>query len=118
MSAPLVKGDSVLVGFPDSSTVTGVIRDIYEVDTTADIEHVRNEDNEEATAIVSNPGARLIVDGVCTASTSFSKGDICTINSIAYICEAAKLRYTKTTTRFSGTFYKPDGATYSGAPAG
>lgn len=113
MSAPLTKGTEVLVGFPDSSSVTGVIRDTYEVDTTADIEHVRNEDNEEATAIVSNTGERLIVDGVCSADVTFKKGDICTINSIAYICEAAKLRYSKTTARFSGTFYKPDGATYS-----
>jgi len=113
MAAPVVKGTSVVVGFPDGETVTGVIRDTYDRETTADIEYVRNENNEEATALVSNPGVRVVVDGVCTAAQTIAKGDQVTINSVIYLCEAATMRYAKTQARFSMTIYKPDGMTLS-----
>jgi hypothetical protein len=81
--------------------------------STADIEQIRNEDNEEATAIVSNPGLRLVIDGKCTAAQSIVKGGVYAINEVYYLCEAAVNRHSPTLTRFSATFYKPDGATYT-----
>ena len=113
MSTPLIKGTAVLIGFPTGETVAGLLRDTYDKETTADIEMVRDEDNCEPTAIVSNPGLRIVVDGKCSAAMTVTKGTIYTINSVKYLCEAAVNRHSPTVTRFSGTFYKPDGATYT-----
>lgn len=115
MAAPSIKGATVLIGFPTGEELSGVIRDSYDKETTADIEHIRDEDNVEVTALVSNPGKRITVDGVCTTDqASIVKGGTVTINSVAYLVEAATIRHTKLATRFSLTCYKPDGATYSG----
>lgn len=113
MSAPTVLGATVLVGFPAGSTMTGIIRDTYDVESTADIEYVRNEDNGEATAIVSNPGQRIVVDGTVTATQTVKKGEAITINSVVYIVEATSTRYGKLATRISITAYKPDSLTVS-----
>jgi hypothetical protein len=113
MAAPAIKGTTVLIGFPTGETVAGVIRDTYDKETTADIEPVRDEDNCEVTMLVSNAGLRITVDGKCSSAVTLKKGDIVTINSVKYLCEAAVNRYTTTLTRFSGTFYKPAGATFT-----
>ena len=102
-----IKGATVLVGFPTGETVTGVIRETYDRESTADIEYVRDENNNEATALVSNMGTRVVVDGTCSAAQTIVKGDFVTINSIKHVCEAATLRYGKLATRFSMTVYKP-----------
>ena len=115
MAAPVIKGATVLIGFPTGESVSGVIRDTYDRETTADIEHIRDEDNNEVTAIVSNPGLRITVDGVCTEAQTIGKGDVVTINSIIYLVESATVRHSRTATRFSMTCYKPDGATYTSA---
>ena len=113
MSAPAIKGATILFGFPTGETVTGLVRDTYDKESTADIELVRDEDNAEVTALVSNPGLRIVVDGKCSSAMTVTKGAIYTINGVKYLCEAATNRYTPTVTRFSGTFYKPAGATYT-----
>lgn len=102
-----IKGATVVVGFPSGESVSGVIRDTYDKEPTADIEYVRDENNNEVTALVSNLGMRITVDGVCSAAQTIVKGDVVTINSIKYLCEAATLRYGKLATRFSMTVYKP-----------
>jgi hypothetical protein len=114
MAAPTVLGSTVLIGFPSGEELSGVIRDSYDKETTADIEHIRDEDNVEVAALVSNPGKRITLDGVCTTGQeSILKGGTVTINSVVYLVEAATVRHTKLATRFSLTCYKPDGATYS-----
>lgn len=114
MAAPVIKGDNVLIGFPTGETLTGVIRDSYDKETTADIEHIRDEDNNEVTALVSNPGMRITLDGVCTADqAAILKGGTVTINSVVYLVETATVRHTKLATRFSLTCYKPTAASYS-----
>ena len=112
MAAPTVTGATVLVGFPDSTTMTGIIRDTFDLESAADIEYVRDEDNGEATALISNPGNRIVVDGTVTVANTVKKGDKVTINSIDYICEAVSSRYGKLATRISMTLYKPDALTF------
>ena len=117
MAAPSIKGATVLIGFPTGESVSGVIRDTYDRETTADIEHIRDEDNNEVTALVSNPGRRITVDGVCTTTqAALLKGGTVTINSVKYIIETATVRHSRTATRFSLACYKPDSLTYT-APA-
>ena len=102
-----------MVGFADGETVSGIIRDSHDTEQTADIEHIRDENNNEATALVSNLGKRVTVSGVCSAAQTTRKGDIVTVNSVAYICESAVERRTKLACRFDLTLYKPDAAAYS-----
>lgn len=114
MAAPTIEGATVLIGFPTGETLTGVLRDSYDKETTADIEHIRDEDNNEVTALVSNPGMRITLDGVCTATqAALLKGGTVTINDVVYLVEAATVRHSKLATRFSLTCYKPTAATYT-----
>ena len=114
MAAPAIKGTTVLIGFPTGESLTGVVRDSYDRESTADIEHIRDEDNNEVTALVSNPGMRITLDGVCTATQAdIIKGGTVTINGVVYLVEAATIRHSKLATRFSLTCYKPAAATYT-----
>ena len=113
MSIPVIKGATVLIGFPSGESFEGLVRDTQDNESTADIEQVRNEDNEEATAIVSNAGRRIIVDGKCTAALSVVKGDVYQIGDDYLLCEAAVNRHTPTVTRFSATFYLPTAADFT-----
>ena len=117
MAAPSILGTKVLVGFPSADAVTGIVRDTHDVETTADIEHIRDEDNNEVTALVSNPGRRITVEGVCTEDPGISVGDVVTIDGVVYLVESAVIRHQKTATRFSLTGYKPTAASCR-APCG
>ena len=111
---PAVTGATVIVGFAAGTAVANVIRDSHDTETTADIEYVRDENNNEATAVVSNLGARVTVAGVCSAAVTIKKGDVVTINSVGYLVESATERRTKTVCRFELTAYKPAAATWGG----
>ena len=104
---PTIKGTTVIIGFPTGESVTGIVRDTYDKETTADIEFVRDENNNEATALVSNLGMRIVVEGHCSAAVTILKGDTVTVNSIKYVCENAVARHSRLATRFSLTLYKP-----------
>ena len=113
MAAPTIIGTTVLVGF-SGETVSGIIRDSQDIDTTADIEYIRSEDNEEGTALVSNKGQRITVEGTCTTAVTIKKGDTVTINSVSMLVEEAKIRESRLATRFTSTGYKPDGLNLGG----
>ena len=108
---PTVIGTSVQVGFPTGETVTGIIRASYDKEPTADIEYIKDESNNDATAVVSNLGMRIVVDGVLSAANTTAKGSTVTVNSIKYIVEAITRRHTPGATRCSMTLYKPTGMT-------
>jgi hypothetical protein len=112
-NTPLIKGATVIIGFPSGETFEGLVRDTHDKETTGDIEPVRNEDNVEATFLVSNPGMRVTVDGKCTAAMTVVKGEVYAINGVSYLCEAAVNRHTPTLTRFSATFYLPTAADFT-----
>ena len=108
---PTVIGTSVQVGFPAGETVTGIVRASYDKEPTADIEYVKDENNNDSTAVVSNLGMRIVVDGVLSAANTTAKGSTVTVNSIKYIVEAITRRHTPGATRCSMTLYKPAGMT-------
>ncbi len=108
---PTVIGTSVQVGFPTGETVTGIIRASYDKQPTADIEYIRDETNNDATAVVSNLGMRIVVEGVLSAANTTAKGSTVTINSVKYIVEDIVRRHTPGATRCSMTLYKPTGMT-------
>ncbi len=105
---PTTLGTTVVVGFASGETVSGILRDSHDTEQTADIEYVRDENNNEATALVSNLGKRVTVSGVCSAEQTTRKGDVVTVNSVKYVCEHAVERRTKLACRFDLTLYKPD----------
>jgi hypothetical protein len=104
---PTVIGTSVQVGFPSGETVTGIIRASYDKTPTADIEYVRDENNNEATAVVSNLGMRIVLEGTLSAANTTAKGSTVTVNSVKYIVEDIVRRHTAGSTRASMTLYKP-----------
>jgi hypothetical protein len=110
---PSVLGTSALVGFPTGETVTGVIRESYDTEQTAEIEPVKDENNNDASMIVSNLGKRITLSGECTAAQTVRKGGLLTINSVVYMVESAVMRRTKTKARFDCTVYKPDATTFT-----
>ena len=108
---PTVIGTSVQVGFPTGETVTGIIRASYDKEPTADIEYVRDENNNDGTAVVSNLGMRIMVDGTLSAANTTAKGATVTVNSVKYIVESIIRRHTPGATRASMTLYKPTAMT-------
>lgn len=108
---PTVRGTAALIGFPGGITLTGFTRESQSDESTADIEYLRDENNNEAVAIVSNPGARVSVEGWSTTAPALKKGDTITIGAVPHIVEAWSVRYTSGATRFSITAYKPDAMT-------
>lgn len=104
---PTNLGTTVLVGFATGTAVANLLRDNHDTEHTADIEYVRDENNNEATALVSNLGSRITVAGTCSAAITTKKGDTVTVNSVKYVVESAVERRTKLTCRFELTLYKP-----------
>ncbi len=111
---PTIKGTTVQIGFPAGEIITGTIRDSLDNDTTADIEYIRDESNNESTAIISNLGLRKTIEFTAqSAVPSIKKGDVLAVNSISYIVESAVIRYSRLATRGTIVVYKPDAATFA-----
>jgi hypothetical protein len=108
---PTIIGTSVEVGFPSGTTMSGIIRASYDVSPTADIEYIKDESNNDGSALVSNLGTRLVVDGVITEADDTEKGDIITIGTdpddVEYVCEDVTRRHVPLATRISLTLYRP-----------
>lgn len=114
MATPSVIGTQVSIGFA-GATYSGTIREDSSHQPTGDIEFIRNEDNQEATAIISNLGKRITVSFICGAELPTPKvGDTVTLDGVAMLCESADIRHSRTATRGTITGYKPDGLTLGG----
>ncbi|MCK9468140.1 MAG: hypothetical protein M0Q49_01875 [Porticoccaceae bacterium] len=114
MSKPTLLGTKVQIGFPDGATIGGTFRDTYDSDSTADIETIRDEDNNEVTAIVSNLGDRVTIEFTCAASVpDVKKGETLTVGAVLYLVEAANIRRSRSATRGTVTLYKPTAATWT-----
>jgi hypothetical protein len=106
-------GTTVIVGFPDGETMAGIIRASYDKQPTADLEYVRDENNNDASCVVSNLGGRIVIDGVATASNATAKGDVLEVGiaegetPVEYIVEDIAKRHSPSATRLSMTLYRP-----------
>lgn len=108
MVAPTIKGTTVNIGYA-GATYSGTIRDGSSHQPTGDIEYIRNENNEEGTAIISNPGKRITVEFTVGASVPTPTiGAVVMLDGESMMVEAADIRYSRTATRGSITGYKPD----------
>jgi hypothetical protein len=112
-NTPTLIGTTVIVGFPTNESMTGIIRSSYDKEPTADMEYIKDEDNNDATAVVSNLGMRIVVDGVASAENTTAKGDVLTVGIapetplVEYIVEAITRRHVPLATRLSLTLYRP-----------
>jgi hypothetical protein len=108
---PVVIGTAVEVGFPSGTTMEGIVRASHDVTPTGDIEYLRDEDNNEFSAVVSNLGTRLVIEGVITEADTTAKGDIVTVGTapddLEYIVEDVARRHVPGATRLSLTLYRP-----------
>jgi hypothetical protein len=75
---------------------------------TAEIEYGKDEENNDAYAIISNRGARKSIAGKITGAIDFKKGDSITIDEEDYVIETATISHTPSFTRFVLVVYKPD----------
>jgi hypothetical protein len=110
-NTPTLIGTTVIVGFPSNESMTGIIRSSYDKEPTANLEYVRDENNNDATAVVSNLGMRIVVEGTLSAANTTAKGSTVTVNSVKYIVESIVRRHTPGATRASMTLYKPTAMT-------
>lgn len=108
---PTIIGTTVIIGFPTGESISGVVRSTYNKDGVGKIEYIPDEDNNDATAIVSALGNRITVEGTMSAANTVRVGDTVTVNSIKYIVEAVGERRTTLAARITMTLYKPDAMT-------
>jgi len=103
-------GKKFVIGLPGGQTVTGLVRETVDRTNTADVEMVRDEDNAEVAAIVSNPGKRLAVAGVMAEDLAdqIAPGAVVTAAGKEYLVEASAVSYARTLARFTMTLYAPD----------
>lgn len=107
--------DTVVLGF-GNGTITCMIRETQSDDNTGTIEYVADEDGNDSAAVVSNKGKRLTCDGyLAHGQTAPAKGDIVSLDSVAYIVENSVQRKTPTVNRISLTLYRSNAATWSAA---
>jgi hypothetical protein len=112
-NTPTLIGTTVIVGFPTNESMTGIIRSSYDKEPTADLEYIKDESNNDASAVVSNLGMRIVVDGVASAENTTAKGDVLTVGIapetplVEYIVEAITRRHVPLATRLSLTLYRP-----------
>jgi hypothetical protein len=116
MAAP-VKNPSTrteIIGFPDGTTITGIVREGYEQDSFADIEEVRDEDNSTGLEVISNPGEiRMISGHVQSTFTRPKKGTVITIGGVKWMIHSCKVSAARTLSRISMEVRKPDSITYT-----
>ena len=115
MAAPTVNpASTVEIGFPTGETITGTLRESQENATTADLEVVNDEQNDEACTIVSNPGAEKVISAIVLSTfTAPEKGTIVTVNSVNYLVHDISVTSSRTIKRMSITIRKPDSVTYT-----
>jgi len=105
----LVRGMKVIVGLPDGDKIEGVVRDAVDIERSADVEYVRDEDNNDAAAIVSNRGVRKTIAGNMRRDVDIAKGDVVEIGGGKYIVDSASISRSRSLARFTVTVYAPDG---------
>jgi hypothetical protein len=103
-NAPTVIG-SVLIGFGDGNVIQGMIRESLNLEPTAEIEYGKDEDNNDAYAIVSNLGNRISIAGKLSGVVTFKKGDTIAIDEVNYVIEQAVTSHTSSFTRFNLIVY-------------
>ena len=107
MANEATKIGTIEIGLPSGITITGLVRESLDTETTADIEYGKDEDNNDAFAVVSNLGNRIVIVAKLSQAVSVKKGDVVTLNSVKYLCEVANTSRTPTFTRLNFTVYKP-----------
>ena len=111
MAEPVVRGTNFIIGLEGGQTVEGAVRESTESEGTADIEMVRDENNAECAAVVSNTGSRLTISGNMTAEITIKKGEVVTIGTKKYLVEDCKISRGRSVARFTMTLYAPDALT-------
>jgi hypothetical protein len=104
----------VTIGFPAGATVTGVVKEGFEISSEIDIEDVRNEDNNVDCQVLSNKVSIRKVSGHCLSTLTIpAKGDTITIDSVKYLIHDINVAYSRTIARFTMEVRKPDAITYT-----
>jgi hypothetical protein len=115
MAAPSQTGDSMIVGIGDY-TYTGHIVEEYGKTPTAEVEKIKNEDNETKTRIVSDPGDEISLRVLAKADSTIESldiGDTITINTVGYFVDDVQVRRSRGVLAADIRASKEDSMTYS-----
>lgn len=99
-----------------SKEITGTIIQSFTKETTADINEVRDCNNDVVGFTVSNKGKRVTVEALIEDGNSFSevtKGETMTIDSDTYLIEEARYSYSPLESKITITGYAPDGVSFA-----
>lgn len=85
-NTPVQHGETLLIGI-GSNTYSAHIVHNADTEAQAEEEIIRGEENETTTVLISDRADELTLQGVCKATSTIGavkKGDVVTVNSIAY----------------------------------
>ena len=94
MTAPVQKGTAMLLGI-GSDTYSGHLVEETERQATAEVETIKNTDDETKTVIISDPGVRLTLNVLCESASTLATvkiADTVTVNAVAYRVEDVTMR--------------------------
>ena len=120
MSDPVVqKGGAVTVGF-NSNIYSGFYQDTANRELVGDVKWILDNNAAAVTALISNPGFKLVISGVVMAAgteittlTAIVRGDALTINTVAMFVEDVKIDYEKLDAKCTLTLIKYASMTHS-----
>lgn len=111
-------GTAVTLGFGTSAQycITGYLPDTVALEQFADIQEIRDCNNDLTTKLISNKGVRIKVEAVIksgTAAEAIRIGDVMTVNSVKHMVEACTVTYSREAAKISLTLVKEDVITYA-----
>jgi hypothetical protein len=106
--------NTVVLGFPDDITITGIYRESVDETSGCNIEEIRGEDNAEQASVISGKFVEATVTAIVPSSfTAPAKGTTISIGAVKYMVTDVKEAYTRTIRRLTLTIRKPAVVTYS-----
>lgn len=97
-------------------TYTGYVVEEAEHEAFAEVEPIKNEDNETETKIISDPGTRVTLNVLGKSGSTLESvgiGDTVSINSVSMMAERVTQRRSRGVLRATITAVKEDSMTYA-----
>ena len=106
--------NTVVLGFPDDITITGIYRESVDETSGCNIEEIRGEDNAEQASVIIGKFVEATITAITPSGFSApAKGSTISIGAVKYMVMDVKVSSTRTLQRITLTIRKPAVVTYS-----
>jgi hypothetical protein len=106
--------NTVVLGFPDNITISGIYRESVDETTGCNIEEIRGEDNAEQASVISGKFSEATITAITPSGfTAPAKGTTISIGAVKWLVHDVKVSSTRTIQRITFTIRKPAIVTYS-----